>query len=170
MLAVKILVEAVVVILTILEQQRSRTGLAGGMAALDEGGMVGREADVYPHGFVPSVGDRREARVKGRAQALDQRRQRVGKVFVLAAAVAVPGHDDLAAEAFFVAVETDDRVALWRRQKPRENRPALGVEVGGSGRPVDRTDAIAAGARLCRGAHATPSRLISFLLRWTPQR
>ena len=109
--------------------------MAGGVAALDEGSMVGWKADIYPQGFVPSVGDRCEPRVEGGAQALDQVRQRVGKVFVFAAAVAVPGHDDQAAEAFFVVVVTDERVALQRRQKPGADRPALGVEVGGSGRP-----------------------------------
>jgi len=48
MLAIDVLVKAVVIARAILQQQRGRAVLPGRMAALDERGVLGREAHVVP--------------------------------------------------------------------------------------------------------------------------
>ena len=100
MLAVEVAVQAVVVL-------RRRTPAA---AASDESGRPGGSdrgrprgragsAPSLAHALVPAVGDRRQVGIGGRPQRLDQGRQRVAEVLVLAPTEAVPGHDDVAAEA-----------------------------------------------------------------------
>jgi hypothetical protein len=42
MLAIEVLVQAVIVARTILQQQRGRAGLTGRVAALEEGGVIGK--------------------------------------------------------------------------------------------------------------------------------
>jgi hypothetical protein len=49
MLAIAILMQAVVIILAVLQQQWGRAGLPGSMAPFDELGMGCRETHVHPH-------------------------------------------------------------------------------------------------------------------------
>ena len=87
---------------------------------------------------MPAIGDRRETRIERRAEPLDERRQRIGEIAILAAPVAVPRHDDLAAEAFIATVESGHRSAFGTGEQLRQDRPALRVQGGADARPVDR--------------------------------
>ena len=96
-----------------------------------------REAHVLAHPFMPLVGDRHEVGIGGSPQRLDQRRQRVAEILVLAPTEAVPSHDDLAAEALLLMVEARDGVRFGVGQELRHDSPTLGVEIGVDLRPVD---------------------------------
>ena len=91
--AVDVLMQAIVVARSVLQQQRGGLGLPGGAAALDVCGVVSREALIEPHLFVPAVRNVRERRIKRRAQRRHDVGQRIRKIFVFAAAEAVARHD-----------------------------------------------------------------------------
>src|SRR4030095_4473788 len=57
MLAVKILVQAIIVARAIAEQQWSRALLPGSVATAEKVGMVGGKAGANLHALVPAVGD-----------------------------------------------------------------------------------------------------------------
>ena len=67
-LAVEVLVQAVVVALAVLQEQRRRPRLPGRMAALEERRVLARIAHVDAHRLVPAVGDRRKPRIERGAQ------------------------------------------------------------------------------------------------------
>ena len=140
-LAVEVLVQAVVVALAILQQQRRRPRLPGVMTALQERRVRRGIADLDPHRLVPAVGGRRQPCIQRRPQLRDQIRQRIGEVFVFAAAKAVAAHHDPAAEPAVVGIERGDGVALVRRQQATENGGALPVEVGCNLVPIEPVDA-----------------------------
>ena len=62
-LAVEVLMQAVVVVRSILEQERSRLALPGLVTAGDKVGVLVRIAHVDAHGLVPANGFRRQVRV-----------------------------------------------------------------------------------------------------------
>src|SRR5206468_7309680 len=140
-LAIEILMQAVVVALVIAKEQRRGALLASIVAALDEIRMRGGKACANSHGGVPPIGNRGKPAIERRSQRRDDRRQRMGKVLVLAAAEAMPRHHDRAAETVAVLVEASELGALARRQKLAERRVAVAVESLGNRRPVDSCDA-----------------------------
>ena len=103
--------------------------------------MAIRVADVDPHRLVPAIGDGTKPCVKLGPQLRDQIGQRIGEIFVLAAAKAVAAHHDAAAEVLVVWIERHKRGAFVGRQQSLQDGAALGVEVGGGLRPVDGVDA-----------------------------
>jgi len=104
-LTVEVLMQAVVVLGTVLKQQWRRPVLTGLMAALDEGGVVIRKPGVHPHSLVPAIGQRGQVGVEGGPQRLHEGRQRIAKVAVFATTESVPRHDDLTAEALALAIQ-----------------------------------------------------------------
>ena len=62
----------------------------------------------------PLVGDRSEGGVEAMAQVVDDRRERVAEILILAAAEAVLLHVDAGAEAVGIGVERDELVTLRR--------------------------------------------------------
>src|SRR5437879_8298028 len=100
MLPVEILVQTVVVARPVLQQERSRSPLAGSMAAFEELGMRLWETCVHTHTLVPLIGDRSKLRINRSAQILNQWRQRIGEIAIFTLPEAVPSHDDAAAECF----------------------------------------------------------------------
>ena len=102
---------------------------------------------------MPAVGDRREPRIERRAELLDQRRQRIAEIAILALTKAMPRHDDMAPEFFTVVVEAGDVVALLAAEQTRQRGPSLRVEVRRHGRPVDCPDPLSRRD----GAHAACS-------------
>ena len=112
--------------------------------------MLGGKPPLLAQAFMPAVGDRREPWIERRAELLDQRRQRIAEIAILALTKAMPRHDDVASEFFTVVVEDGDAVALLATQQAGQHRPPLRVEVGRRGRPVDRPSPL--GRR--DGAHA----------------
>ena len=82
-----------------------------------------------------------EPRIERGAQLRDQVGQRIGEIFVFAAAEAVAPHHDAAAEMLVVRIERRQRGAFVRRQQSLQDGAALRVEIGGRLRPVDGIDA-----------------------------
>ena len=79
-----------VVLGRVFEQRRRRTDLTRLMAALEERCVVTWEAHVLAHALVPLIGDRHEVGIGSRPQRLDQSRERIAEVLVLALTEAVP--------------------------------------------------------------------------------
>ncbi len=116
MLAIEILMQAIIVPGAILQQQRRRPDLTGVMASLQECLVPVGIMDVDPHGLVPAIGDPGELRIQDGAQLRDQIGQRIGEVFVFAAAKAVAAHHDPAAKIPVVGIKRRDGAALvWRQ-------------------------------------------------------
>ena len=105
MFAVQILVQAVVVTAAVVEHQRRWPHLPGIVAALDELGVCPGIPHVDAHRLVPAISDRRKFWPHMRSQLGNSRRQRITEVLVLAFAIAMARHDDLAAETLFIPVK-----------------------------------------------------------------
>ena len=98
-LAVEVLVQAVVVARAVLQQQRRRPRLPGLVAAREISPRARRDsAPSMPIASFQRLAIARERRIERGAQRGDEVGQRIGEVLVLAAAEAVPRHDDPAAE------------------------------------------------------------------------
>src|SRR5262249_2452661 len=89
MLPLQDAMQAVVVLRYIPEEQRCRMGLAGLMTARKKRRVLGRKPHFIAHPLVPLVGNRCQVGIGRRSQRLNQRRERVAEVFVLAAAEAM---------------------------------------------------------------------------------
>jgi DNA-binding transcriptional LysR family regulator len=161
MLAVEILVQAIIIARTILQQQRRRSALPGGVAPRQERRMSGRKPHVHPHALMPGVRDRSELRIERRSQCLHEIGQWIGKIAVFPPSETVSRHDDVAAERGVVAVQAGNGVALIRRQQFGQHCPALPVERAGDRRPVEIRDA--------HRGHPAFSMARSLRLRSTPQ-
>jgi hypothetical protein len=105
MFSIQILMEAVIVARSVLEEQRRGTQLAGLVAAREEVRVFRGELDGNFHGFVPAVCYGGQLAVEVGTERLYDGRQGVMEVLVFAAAETVAGHDDLGAEEGFVGVE-----------------------------------------------------------------
>jgi hypothetical protein len=138
--AIDILVEAVVVAWTVLQEQRRGAELAGLVAAFEKGGVFVRELDIDVHGSVPAVRYRGEMTVKGSSEGLDNGRERVIEIFVFAAAEPVARHDNAGAEEAVIGVERGKGAAIAGRENGREHGAALLVEFGEDVGPVERID------------------------------
>ena len=96
--AVKILMEAIVIPLAVLQQQGCRLRLAGLVAPVEEGLVIIRIPRFNSHGRVPAIGDPGKGWIQGSAQAGDGFGKRMSEVFVLAPPKAVARHHNTAAE------------------------------------------------------------------------
>ena len=145
----------------VLQQQRRRPGLAGLVAALEEIRVVLRIATRDAHRLVPAIGDLGEPRIERGAQLRDQIGQRIGEIFVFAAAEAVPRHDDAAAEQLVLRIAPGERRAFLRGQQRTGQRRSPACRdsdaIAGQSRASRR-------ARLCAGGDRIRRPL---LLPWT---
>src|SRR5579872_1744893 len=141
MFAVEVLMQAVIVAFAILQEKRCRPELAGVMTACEERFVVFRISDVEAHCLVPAVGDWLKARIKQWTQFPDRRRQRIGKIFVFAAAKAMTAHYDSAAKQMIVGIEHGERAAFFSREQALQDGATLRIEIGGHLSPIDRCDA-----------------------------
>ena len=103
--AVEVLVQPVVVAGAVFQHQGRRPLLARAMAFGQIGVQIRREAPRLAEPLAPAPGNRPQPRVERAAQRLDQRRQRVAKILVLAAAIGVALHDNATAERAVVVVK-----------------------------------------------------------------
>ena len=174
-LAVKVLVQAVVVAVLVAEQQRRRADLSRRVALLQKEGMLGRIARADPHARVPIVRHRSKMRVRPGAELPDEVWQWIREIFVFATPEAMPRHDDAAAKAMVVVVERGDRFCLLLCQHAFRDRVAMCIEVGCDAVPWQIVHAPLDGVlhereeRLGR-RHPFASRSSSLRLRATPQR
>jgi hypothetical protein len=88
------------------------------------------------HPGVPCVGHAGEVRIERRAQVTEEFRQRVFEVAILAFTKPVPRHNDVAAEVTLVGIERRNGAALFARQKLRQGRAAVGIELACQPLPV----------------------------------
>src|SRR5689334_19091993 len=114
MLAVQVLVQAVVVALFVLQDERRRAPLSCGVTALEVGLVLVREARLDAERGVPAVGDLCEPGIERRALRGNDLGQRIVEVLVFAAAEAVARHDYAAAEEIILFVQRSERAALRR--------------------------------------------------------
>lgn len=127
-LAVEILVQAVIVVSLVLQDQRRGAPLAGRMTTFDEGRVGRGVACIDRHRLIPSIGNRYEVRIETGTKRRDERRQRIGKISVLALAEAVPAHDDTAAIKRFRIVTRRQRAASGRWKQCRNDGAAMRIE------------------------------------------
>ena len=171
-LAVDVLVQAVEVIRTVLQEERRGPGLPRLVATREERGVIGGEAHVDAECLVPAIGHLGQAWVERLPQLRDDGRQRIGEVAVFAASVAVAGHHHATAEGLISRVKFSQHRALARFEQRWNDGAAAGIELGDEGRPVEGRDACdgSGSATQCGIAHGLRSRLSSSALRFTPQR
>src|SRR4030095_5867837 len=105
MFAVHILMQAIVIVRSVLEQKWGRSSLPRGMATGKKIGMLVWIPDIDVHCRVPSVAYGCKRRVQRRAQASHHLGQWIRKVLVFAAPKSVPLHHDPAAETIFVGIQ-----------------------------------------------------------------
>jgi len=138
MLTVKILVEAVVVTLSILQKQWCRLELACAMAAVKELGVSQRVFDTDAHGRVPAVRDRDEMIVDGGTEILHKIGQWITKILIFPTTKTVPSHYDTASKEIFVAIQFRDGAALFTRDEAFQYGVPLRVKFAMNGFPIDR--------------------------------
>src|SRR5207249_9423572 len=130
LLAVQVLVQAVVVALLVLEDERRRPALAGGVAALEKCPVIRREARVDSQTCVPAVRDLGEPGIERGTRRGDDLGQGIAEVLVLAAAEAVSRHHHAAAEKIVLRVQRGQRPALRRRKQALDDGAAALVDGG----------------------------------------
>ena len=133
--------QAVVATRRVAEQKRRGPVLAVRGTAGDERGEVVRKGLAAAERGGPAIGDRRQARVRLAAQGVDDRRQRLGEVTILARAEAMARHVDVAPEAVAPRPERRHPAALGRGEQRRGHRVAVLVEAASDARPVEPCDA-----------------------------
>src|SRR5215475_2972447 len=104
MLAIEILMQAVVIALAIVQEERRWPGLAGAVTPLKKYRMLSRIAHVDAQSLVPAICDVGQRRIQRIAQAGDHCGQRIGKVLVLAASETVTRHHNTAAKQLVLGI------------------------------------------------------------------
>src|ERR1700730_238309 len=142
MLAVEVLVQAVVVVDSILKQKRRRPHLTGIVATVDEVGVLFRIARIDSHRFIPAIGDRDQMRIDRCPEFAQKIGKRIAEILVLPAPEAMPPHDDATAKDVVIGVKTGDASALLRGKKLFHHGVALLVQVSPDPLPVERINAL----------------------------
>jgi hypothetical protein len=106
--AVHVLVETVEIAAFIVQQQRRCSSLSITRAGIEKTGMTLGKNVGQTESLIPLIGERDELRIAVLPQMLDDGGQRIVKVFVIAAAKAVAGHDDVAPECVLRAVQVHE--------------------------------------------------------------
>ncbi len=114
MLAVKVLMQTIVVAGAVLQEQGRSPGLAGGVAALQIRCVVGGETMFQPQALVPGVRDVGERRIERCAEAVDEIGKRILEVLIFAFAEPVPRHHNARSEMAFLEIERRDGAALFK--------------------------------------------------------
>ena len=171
-LAVKVLVQAVVVARAISEEKRRRAKLTSRMAEANELFMIWRIAGAKAHALVPVVGNRKQTCVKRCPQVGDDIRKGIGEIFVLAFSKTVPIHNNLAAKEVVVGIKGRDGLTLFLRQNTFQHCISSLVEPGRGRGPISQGD-----SGVCRSRresrlkiHLGFSRSSNARLSSTPQR
>jgi hypothetical protein len=112
-LAIKILVEAVEITRSVLEQQRRRPVLSSLMTTPEKTGVFFRVLHIDTHDLVPPVGYAFEMPIEGGPEFRDDSGQGIAEVLVLAPPKAEAFHDDVAAEVLVHGVKGSESIALF---------------------------------------------------------
>ncbi len=164
--AVQVAVECVPVAWPVAQHQRGGPRLTGVVATPDPLVEVIGPRRVVAAPCSPLPRDREEVGPERGAEVLDDRRQRVREVAVLAPAVPVSGHVDGRPEPPALVVQVDEGGTLRRAEERSDHGNADVVEAGSGHRPVEFVDSPR--HRRCR--HAADSRAMSVALASTPPR
>jgi hypothetical protein len=147
MLSIKILVKAVVITRPIMQKQWGGAMLPRIVASLYEVVMFLRITNVNPHGEVPLVGEWRKAAIKRSSQPLNDIRQWIAEVLVLAAPKAVSRHDNTTAKQSVIRIQASESAAFFRRKNAGEYRASLFVQVFTDTLPIESFGACDSGVR-----------------------
>jgi hypothetical protein len=96
--------QAVVIALAIVQEERRWPGLAGAVTPLKKYRMLIRIAHVDAQSLVPAICDASQRRIQRMAQVGDHCGKRIGEVFVLAAPEAVARHYNAAAKQLLLCI------------------------------------------------------------------
>src|SRR5258705_10239022 len=129
MLTIEVLVKAVVIVGTVLEQKWCRSDLAGLVAPFDEVCMRLWIANIDTHRPVPSIGDRNKMRIDGRPEPRDKAGQWIAEILVFATPETMAFHHDMTAKNVVLLVEAGYRLAFICRKKTSKHRATLCVKV-----------------------------------------
>src|SRR5262249_53367649 len=127
-LAVKVLMQGVVIVGAVAQKERRWFGLSRLMAALEEGAVLLREADFDAHRLVPAVGDFGQRRIKGLPQLLDDRRQGISEIAIFASAVTVTRHHNSAPEERIVLVRGHEFFAFLGTKNRTDYQASIAVQ------------------------------------------
>jgi hypothetical protein len=136
-IAIEILMEAVVVVLLIFEQKRSRASLTRVVTEIEKSIVLCREFCGLANGSAPLICDEGERRIKTCAKRLDEFGKRVGVVLVFTTAEAVFRHDDPTAKLAGVIVAGDELGTFERGEKRSDGGEAVFVKLDREARPVE---------------------------------
>src|SRR6185437_16685843 len=109
-----------------------------------------RKAALLAQRLAPAIGERREAGIEAAPELLDDVRQGIAEILILAFAEAMAAHDDARAERPLIGIERAQRAALPGIEEARRHGIAALIERGGKGRPAQGGEAV--GGDGCQGA------------------
>ena len=137
MLPIEILMQAVVVIGSVLQEQRRRSGLARLMTAREKLRVIFRISRIVPHRCIPSIGDRYKLRIGRSTKFFDEAGQRVVEVLVLSASESMPSHHDAAAKQIVLSIKICNLTALLGKENFLYDGAALLIEIARHTIPID---------------------------------
>jgi hypothetical protein len=147
MLAVKVLMQTVVVTLAILQQQGRWPQLSGIVASLEEFRMRLWIGDLDSHQAVPAIGNLCQSRIDGCSNLGNELGQWIVEVLIFASSETMSRHDDAASKEAVVWVERGQSLALIHRQDTLEDRVAVVVKLPRDPFPVERLNTAESGGR-----------------------
>jgi hypothetical protein len=129
MLAVEILMQTIVIASAVLQQERGRPDLSGGVAAGDKIDVPVWIAKVNTHCRIPPVSYGREVRIQYGAQLGNDPGQRISKILVLAAPKSVLCHYYATAKTILFGIQFREQLAFILRDKALKRRAALRIKM-----------------------------------------
>src|SRR6202167_2928265 len=132
------LVQAVVVVDSILKEKRRRPYLTGIVATLDEVGVLFRIARIDSHRVIPAIGDRDQMLIDRSPEFAQKIGKWIAEILVLPTPEAMPPQDNATAKDVVIGVKTGDSPALLRGKKLFHHSVALLVQVSPDPLPVER--------------------------------
>ncbi len=137
MLSIKVLMETIVVVFFVLEQQRRRFGLSGGVATIEKLTVFLRVTRVHAHCGIPPIRDRREMRVNRAPQFADHIGQRILEIFVFTAPKTMTAHHHSTTKPPVMRIQRGNCATLLLRNKMIEHSTALRIQLSRDIPPVD---------------------------------
>ena len=129
MFAIKILVETVVIISSILKDYRCGSVMAGLMKSFNLIFVIGRIINLYTQRLVPAIGDRNKKRIDRSSQARNDVGKWIVEIPIFSTTEGMSLHYHSTAEKVVLTVETGDLLAFICRKDTAYLCIALRVEL-----------------------------------------
>lgn len=142
MFSVDVLMQAIEVVRTILQQERCGFCLTCIVAAVEKRLVCMRVADVDPHCLVPAIGDVRERRVEGRSEVGDALGNRIGEVLVFASSITMTFHHDPAAKESVPIVRRHQLFTLLDCEHGADHGTTEAIEICSDIGPIEAGDSV----------------------------